>query len=72
MADSAECWPNETSKASLYHQGKSTATFHLSKMLWYYERRLYTASHVIAAMFILDKEVGLSKSESKNTIDLYD
>ena len=34
MIDSAECWPNTTSKASPYHQGKSTTTFHLSKMLW--------------------------------------
>jgi len=34
MADSAEYWINTTSKASLYHQGKSTATFHLSRMLW--------------------------------------
>jgi len=34
MADSSECWPNTTSKVSLYHQGKSTGTFHLSRMLW--------------------------------------
>jgi len=32
MADSAECWPNTISKVSLYHQGKSTVTFHLSWM----------------------------------------
>jgi hypothetical protein len=28
MADSAECWPNTTSKVSPYHLGKYSATFH--------------------------------------------
>jgi G3E family GTPase len=32
MAGSAECWPNTTSKVSLYHQGKYTATFQLPRM----------------------------------------
>ena len=34
MDDSAECWPNITSKASPYHWGKSTATWHPSRMPW--------------------------------------
>jgi hypothetical protein len=34
MANSTECWLNTTSEVSLYHQGKSKATFHLSWMLW--------------------------------------
>jgi len=34
MTDPAECWQNRSSKVSLYHQGKSTAIFHLSRMLW--------------------------------------
>jgi len=34
MADSAERWQNTTSKVLLCHQGKSTAIFHLSRMLW--------------------------------------
>jgi len=34
MIGSAERWLNATSKVSLYHQGKSKATFHPSRMLW--------------------------------------
>ena len=33
MTNPAEYWQN-TSTVSLYHQGKSTAIFHLSRMLW--------------------------------------
>jgi hypothetical protein len=34
MGDSVEYWPNKTSKALLYDQGKYTATFLLSRILW--------------------------------------
>jgi len=71
MANTAECWPNTTSKLSLYCQGKSTATFHLSRMVWDKKCQLYTASHVNAARFILDKAVYQSKLVSNNTIDIY-
>jgi len=63
MADSAECWLNTISKASLYHQGKSTAMFHLSRMLSDYEHQVYTASIVNVAQFILDKAIDLYKLE---------
>jgi hypothetical protein len=35
------------------------------------KHRVYGASHVNAARFILDKVVDLSKLESKSTIDIY-
>jgi len=34
MADSAECWPNTTSKVSPYHLEKYSATFHQSRVHW--------------------------------------
>jgi hypothetical protein len=55
MANSAECWWNILSKASHYHLGKSSATFHWSRMLWDLERLEYTASHENVAGFILDR-----------------
>ena len=33
-AVSAEYWQNTSSTVLIYHQGKSTAIFHLSRMLW--------------------------------------
>jgi hypothetical protein len=33
-ADSAECWPNTTSKVSPYHLEKYSANFHQSRMHW--------------------------------------
>jgi hypothetical protein len=41
------------------------------RMLWDYERRVYTASHVNVARFILDKAVDMFRLESKNTGDTY-
>ena len=34
MTEPGKCWQNTTSTVSLNHQGKSTAIFHLSRMLW--------------------------------------
>ena len=45
-------------------------TFHKSRMHWDYEYRAYTASHMIAAGFTLDKAVDPSNSESKSIIDI--
>jgi len=50
---------------SVYHQGKSASTFHLSRMLWEQERRVYTASHVNVARFVLDKAVDLFNSKQR-------
>jgi hypothetical protein len=41
-------------------------------MFWDEECPVYTAPHVNAARFVLDKPVILAKLESKNTIDIYD
>jgi hypothetical protein len=68
MADSAECWPNTTSKVSPYHLEKYSTTFHQLRKLWDYVHRAFTASHVNAAGFILDKAVEPSNSESTSTI----
>jgi hypothetical protein len=70
MADSAECWPNTTSKVSPFHLEKYSTTFHQLRMQWDYIHRAFTASLVNAAGFILDKAVDPSNSESKNTIDI--
>jgi hypothetical protein len=69
LANSAEFWPNTTSKVLPYHLGKYAATFLLSNMHWDKKQREYTASHVNAAGFILDKAVDQSNSVSKSTID---
>ena len=64
----AECWPNTTSKVSPYHLEKYSTTFHQLRKLWDYVHRAFTASHVNAAGFILDKAVEPSNSESTSTI----
>jgi hypothetical protein len=55
---------------SPYHVEKYSATFHQSRMHWDKEHQGYTASHVNAAQFIMDKAVDPSNSESKSTIDI--
>jgi hypothetical protein len=70
MVDSVECCPNTTSKVSPCHLEKYSATFHQSRMHWDEEHQAYTASHVNAAGFILDKVVDPSNSKSKSPIDI--
>jgi hypothetical protein len=70
MSDSAECWPNTTSKVSLCHLEKYSATFHQLRMHSDYVHQALAASLVNAAWFILDKVIDPSKSESKSTIDV--
>ena len=70
MADSAECWPNTTSKVLPYHLEKYSTTFHQLRMHWDYVHWAFTALLVNAAGFILDKVVDPSNFESKSTIDI--
>jgi hypothetical protein len=69
MANSAECWPNTTSKVSSYHLDKYSTTFHQLSMHWDYVHRAFAASLGNAAGFILDKAIDPSNPESKRTID---
>jgi hypothetical protein len=70
MANSAECWPNTTSKISPFHVEKYSTTVLQLRMHWDYIHRAFTASLLNAAGFILDKAVDPSNSESKSTIDI--
>ena len=70
MVDSAECWPNTTSKVFPYHLEKYSTTFHQLRMHWDYVHRAFAASLVNAAGFKLDKAVNRFNPKSKSTIDI--